>query len=122
MYDNNDKITYTVRVTGTSATQVFLCPYGQNVRFMLKKIMIYNEQATPTSVKIFDQNVATSITDPPTQGSSTTPMITLSVPTSGGLDYRSAGLDSLPELIFFQGMAVVASQGTIEIVVTVIEM
>lgn len=121
MYDTNERITFSVTISGTTPTQIFTCPYGQNVRFMLKKLTFFNQAVTPTNIKIWDQIQASTITDPPTQGSATAPLLQISSSTSAGLDSKTLGLNETPELIFQQGMTVQASQGTVVVTATVVE-
>ncbi len=118
IYENNDRIMFRARVASTAETNVFICPYGFGIRFKLLKLSIYNEAGTATSVKIFDHHATVAVTDPPAQGDATTPLMTVSVAT---IDSKDKGLNECPALVFNQGMAVVASQGTIVVTATVIE-
>ena len=125
IYKDNDKIPFTVRVTGTTETQVFVVPYGLNIRFKIDKVYMYNEAGTATTVKIFDHVTAGGVTDPPNQGDATTPLKTVFLPANTNTTtlppYYAAGTDQLGELNFQQGMAVVASQATVDIEVIAVE-
>lgn len=116
-YENNHKITFTKRITGATETQVFICPYGFNVRFRLLKLMAYNEAGSATNVKILDHIVTNAPTDPPAQGDSTNPLTTIGVAT---VDHENLPADVCPEIIFQQGMSVIPSQANI-IVTAVVE-
>lgn len=117
-YEHNMLITFTKRITGTTETNVFLCPYGQGIRFKLLKLLFYNEAGTATSVKIFDHNAATTVTDPPATGDATTPMISVTVPTVGNY---TLDINSATEINFRQGMAVVSAAAGIQVLAVVRE-
>ncbi len=118
IYKRNDRITFTARVVNSSEANVFVCPYGFGVRFKLIKLSIYNEAGTATSIKFFDHKATGAPSDPPSQGDSTTPLFTKSVAT---VAHTNIGMNDIEEFTFNQGMAVVASQGTVVITATVIE-
>lgn len=117
-YENNHKIVFTARVTATSETQIFKCPYGQNVRFRLLSLYIYNENGAAQSTKVFDHITTGAPTDPPAQGDSTTPLAILGVAT---VDHEFLPEGTCPPLIFQQGMAVVIGGASAVIVATVEE-
>jgi hypothetical protein len=122
-YEYNHLITYTKRITGVGETNVFLCPYGVNIRLRLLKLIIFNEAGTYTTVKIFDHNAAGTVTDPPANGDATTPLMTIGVPpgAAGTTGNAQIDLNGASEIAFAQGMAVVASQASVQVMAVVTE-
>jgi hypothetical protein len=122
-YEHNMLIPYTKRITGTTETNIFLCPYGQNIRFKLLKLVLYNEAGTATVVKIFDHNAVTAVTDPPATGDATTPQISISVPptAAGSTGVYTLDINAASEINFRQGMAVVSAASGIQVLAIVRE-
>lgn len=117
-YEHNDRITFRARVTSTSEANVFVCPYGFGVRFKILKLQVYNEAGSATVLKFFDHIASGAPTDPAAFGDATTPIFNVSIPT---VAHTFIGQNEMPKWNFAQGLAVVASQGTVIIDVEVIE-
>lgn len=117
-YDNNHKIVFTQAITGTSETQVFICPYGQNVRFRLLSVSVYNANGAAQSIKIFDHKTTSAPSDPPAQGDTNAPLLMFGLAT---VDHEFQAEGTAPPIIFQQGMAVIASGASMFVSVTVEE-
>lgn len=121
-YEGAELIPFTKRITGTAETNVFLCPYGVGIRLRLVKLIIYNEGAALVTVKIFDHNATTAVTDPPADGDATTPKIQFSVTSGTTTDgTKILGHNEPTELVFRQGMAVVCSAANVQVFAVVTE-
>ena len=120
-YEGAENITFSARITGTSETNVFKCPYGLGIRFRLISLTAYNEAGTATTFKVFDHIASGAPSDPPARGDSTTPLFTVNIPTVDHDGLGPGGTAPIPQEVFQQGMAVVASQANIVITAVVRE-
>lgn len=118
IYNHNDRIVFRAKITSNTEANVFVVPYGLGIRFKLTKLYIYNDAGTATTVKIFDHVATGTVTDPPAQGDATSPLLYWNIPT---VSYIAEGDDKLPRITFQQGMAIVASQGSVYVEATVVE-
>ena len=112
-YEDNEDMSKSVRITGTSETQVFVAPYGYGpTPLKLRRIIIHNEAASTTTVSLFDHVTAGGVSDPAANGDSTSPLFRADIVADSQLVLDEKQL-CFPHI--GQGLAAVASQANVVI-------